>query len=225
MTTITKTVKTLFGLIFALTSALALAQAGEALPYYNSADFTPHWYKSNDEKLLDFHRIPAFSFTDQAGNRVSDRTLQDKIYIASFFFSTCPGICPTVQSKLSRVQVHFVGDPDVKIVQHSITPSVDTVETLSAYAKKNQIDNSIWHLLTGDRDDIYELAKSAYFASEDLGKIQGTDDFLHTENLLLIDQNKHIRGIYNGLNNVSIDYLIADIEALKTERSDKMACH
>jgi protein SCO1/2 len=223
MTTIMKTVNTLCGLIFAVTSALA--QADDALPYYNSAEFTPHWYESNDEKLMDFHRIPAFSFTDQAGNRVSDRTLQDKIYIASFFFSTCPGICPTVQSKLSRVQERFLGDPDVKIVQHSITPSVDTVETLSTYANRNKIDNSIWHLLTGDRDDIYELAKSAYFASEDLGNIQGTDDFLHTENLLLIDQNKHIRGIYNGLNKVSIDYLIADIEALKAERTDLMVCH
>lgn len=223
MMTIMKKVKTLCGLIFAVTTVLAHAE--EALPYYNSAEFTPHWYESNDEKLLDFHRIPAFSFTDQAGNRVSDRTLQDKIYIASFFFSTCPGICPTVRSKLSRVQDRFLGDPDVKIVQHSITPSVDTAEILSIYAHRNNIDNSIWHLLTGERDEIYELAKSAYFASEDLGKIQGTDDFLHTENLLLIDQNKHIRGIYNGLNNVSIDYLIADIEILKAGRTDLMECH
>lgn len=223
MMTTMKIIKALCGVLFAM--SFVIAEADDALPYYDSAEFTPHWYEFSDEELVDFHRIPAFSFIDQAGNRVSDRTLQNKIYIAGFFFSTCPGICPTVQSKLSRVQERFLGDPGVKIVQHSITPSFDTTEILAAYAERNQIDNSLWHLLTGDRDEIYELAKSAYFASEDLGNIQGTDDFLHTENLLLIDQNKHIRGIYNGLNNVSIDYLIADIEALKAERADLLACH
>ena len=215
MTKLKKIMNTLAGLTLIVSSGLV--QATDTLPYYNSADFTPHWHDSNSKALKDFHRIPAFSFTDQSGNRISEQTLEDKIYVAGFFFSTCPGICPTVQSKLSRVQERFIGDPDIKIVQHSITPSVDTVEELSSYAALNNIDNDIWHLLTGDRDDIYGLAKTAYFASEDLGNTQGKNEFLHTENLLLIDQNKHIRGIYNGLNDASVGLLIADIETLKAE--------
>lgn len=122
-----------------------------------------------------------------------------------------------IRSKLTKVQDSFVDDPDINILQHSIRPTTDTVEVLKAYAIKNGIKSTNWHLLTGDKDAIYTLAKRAYFASDDLGNIQNTDDFLHTESILLIDQNKHIRGIYNGLNSASVNYLITDIKALKTE--------
>jgi protein SCO1/2 len=193
------------------------AHASESLPYYNSAEFTPHWLESNSTKLNDFHRIPPFSFTDQDGGEVSEKTFENKIYVAGFFFSTCPGICPFIRTKLNKVQEKFHKDADVKILQHSIRPNTDTVATLKKYANDNGIISGKWHLATGDRETIYSLAKSAYFASEDLGNIQKTDDFLHTESLLLIDQNRHIRGIYNGLNSASVTYLISDIEALKAE--------
>jgi protein SCO1/2 len=122
-----------------------------------------------------------------------------------------------IRSKLIKVQDKFIDDPNVKILQHSIRPNTDTIEILKTYAGKNGIVSDKWHLVTGDRDSIYTLAKSAYFASEDLGNIQNSNDFLHTESILLIDQNRHIRGIYNGLNSASIDYLLTDIESLKAE--------
>ncbi len=194
-----------------------LASASNDLPYYNDEAFSPIWLAPNSPELSNFHRIPEFSFTDQNGDTVTQETFEGKIYVAGFFFSTCPGICPSVRSKLKKVQAAFIDDPNVKIVQHSIRPTTDTIEVLQTYAKQNEIDGDKWYLLTGDKKKIYDLAKSAYFASEDLGNIQNTNDFLHTESLLLIDQNRHIRGIYNGLNSASVDYLIADIKALNSE--------
>jgi protein SCO1/2 len=196
---------------------VAMNAAAESLPYYNSKEFTPHWIEPNSAELENFHQIPAFSFMDQDGQNVTEKNFENKIYVAGFFFSTCPGICPMIRSKLSKVQETFLDDSDVKIIQHSIRPSTDTIEILKAYADQHDIKSGKWHLVTGNKDAIYKLAKTSYFASDDLGNIQNTDDFLHTESILLIDQNRHIRGIYNGLNSASMAYLIADIKTLKAE--------
>lgn len=169
------------------------------------------------KELENFHQVPPFSFTNQNGEKISDRSFKDKIFIANFFFTACPGICPTTRSKLKLVQDAFRSDAQVEIISHSITPSADTVDTLKNYADRNDIQSGKWHLVTGDRDEIYSLAKNAYFASEDLGEIQDEDDFLHTESLFLVDGNKRIRGIYNGLSKSSINYLIKDIARLKKE--------
>lgn len=189
--------------------------ASQELPYYNEGSFTPHWLTEDSPELASFHKIPNFSFVNQDGKRITEKTFENKIYVAGFFFSTCPGICPTVRTQLTKVQESFADDKQVLIAQYSIRPSNDSQEVLQAYALKNKINNQKWHLLTGDKEEIYELAKTAYFASEDLGNAQKKNDFLHTESLLLIDQNKHIRGIYNGLNSGSVDYLIKDINSLK----------
>lgn len=200
--------------------ASSTASAADSLPFYNSKEFTPHWIKPNSAELKGFHKIPPFSFINQDGENITERSFENQIYVAGFFFSTCPGICPTIRSKLSKVQDKFIDDPSVKILQHSIRPSSDTVETLKQYADYHKIKSGKWHLVTGKKEAIYSLAKGAYFASEDLGNIQNTNDFLHTESILLIDQNRHIRGIYNGLNSASMSYLLNDIEALKTEKAD-----
>ena len=195
-------------LVAALTNA-----AQTDLPYYDTPEFTPRWLL-NAKDLTGFHRIPDFEFTNQNGEQITQADVAGRVYVASFFFSTCPGICPAIRSKLSRVQEHFAEDDAVVILAHSIRPSTDTVETLRAYAAANDVRTGKWHLLTGEREDIYRLAKEAYFANEDLGEMRSIDDFLHTENLLLIDKNRHIRGIYNGLSASSVDHLIADITLL-----------
>lgn len=189
------------------------------LPFYNSEEFTPNWIDPDSPELENFHRIPAFSFTNQNGETVDQETFKDKIFVASFFFSTCPGICPAIRSKLIKVQEKFLEDDVIKLLSHSIRPSTDTVQVLQDYAQDHGIVSNKWHLVTGDKEEIYSLAKSAYFASEDLGNIQDIADFLHTENVLLIDQNKHIRGVYNGLNASSMTNLMDDIIMLKAEIS------
>jgi protein SCO1/2 len=204
--------------------AASVANAVESLPYYGSKEFTPHWYERCDSELEEFHQIPSFSFIDQDGGRITEQKVANKIYVASFFFTTCPGICPMIRSKLTKVQEQFADDNSLLILSHSIRPATDTIEVLQAYAEGHGIHSGKWHLLTGEQDSIYSLAKNAYFASEDLGNIENTDDFLHTENLLLIDENRHIRGIYNGLNTTSVNYLMADIETLKTESVTPLNC-
>lgn len=200
------------GITMLLVTAFVSAQ--DSLPYYDSPEFTPRWHSVGSPSLKDFHRIPPFSFTNQNGTQISNKSLANKVYVASFFFSSCPGICPTIKSKLEQVQQQFLSNDRVNIVSYSIRPTTDTVKVLQNYAIKNGIKSNKWHLLTGDKTKIYDLARNAYFADEDLGSTEDLANFLHTENLLLIDQNSHIRGVYNGLSTSSVKELIADINLL-----------
>lgn len=190
------------------------ATAKSALPYYQSGDFTPHWIPEAGDAPQGVHQIPAFRFTNQNGDTITEAAVAGRVYVASFFFSTCPGICPAIRSKLARVQAAYQADPRVLILSHSIRPSTDTPAVLAAYAADNDVHTGKWHLLTGSQEAIYAVAKEAYFASEDLGSPEALSDFLHTENLLLIDQNRHIRGVYNGLSASSVAHLVDDIAVL-----------
>lgn len=187
------------------------------LPYYSDASFTPHWLESNSKQLKSFHKIPEFSLTNQEGQQVSSKTFENKIYITDFFFTSCPGICPKMTVNMSVLQEQFKDDADVLLLSHSVTPKKDSVSVLKEYATAKGIISNKWHLVTGDRQQIYNLGRQAYFVEEDLGETKTVDDFLHTENFVLIDKNKHIRGIYNGLNKTAIQQLIADIKTLKKE--------
>ncbi|KXJ59004.1 MAG: electron transporter [Alteromonas sp. Nap_26] len=187
------------------------------LPFYKSAEFTPYWLVPNSDEAHNFHRVSDFSFTNQAGETVTNATFEDKVYVANFFFTTCPGICPKMRSSIFKVQDHFEDNEQVGIISYSIQPETDTVEVLKKYAEEHNIIDGKWHLVTGDRDDIYQLAREDYFANEDMGEYMENEDFLHTENLLLIDKNRHIRGVYNGLNKTSIQHLWNDINVLLKE--------
>lgn len=189
----------------------------EFLPYYNDESFTAHWITPNSEEEKAFHKIPDFNLTNQLGEKVSHKTFEDKIYITDFFFVSCPGICPKMTKNMFKVQEEFKNDSDIAFLSHSVTPSIDSVSVLNTYAKNNGVIDHKWHLVTGERDEIYSLGRDHYFVENDLGVPKDINDFLHTENFLLIDKKKHIRGIYNGLNRASIAQLITDIKALKEE--------
>ncbi|MFT6528536.1 MAG: protein SCO1/2 [Psychrosphaera sp.] len=189
------------------------------LPYYNGPEFTPNWLKPDSKELTDFHKISDFKFMNQLGEFVTQEDMKGKIYVASFFFTSCPGICPKMRSQLAKVQTEFRDNNDVYIISHSIQPENDTVEVLQDYAVENDIQAGKWHLVTGKREDIYTIAREDYFANEDLGEYVSNNDFLHTENIVLVDHNRHIRGIYNGLNKTSINHLITDINTLQKESS------
>ncbi|QNM86602.1 SCO family protein [Polaribacter pectinis] len=188
----------------------------DALPYFNEASFTPKWLDSNSKDLKSFHKIPDFSLTNQNGVTITQKTFENKIYVTDFFFTTCPGICPKMTSNMDLVQQEFINDDEVLMLSHSVTPSIDSVAKLKKYAIDKNIQKN-WHLVTGDKKEIYDLGRESYFVEEDLGEPKGLDDFLHTENFILVDKNKHIRGIYNGLNKNSVIQLIADIKTLKKE--------
>jgi len=185
-----------------------------ALPYYNEASFTPKWIATESDVLKSFHKIPDFSFTNQDGKNITPKTFEDKIYVTDFFFTTCPGICPIMTANMGVVQQAFIKDTSVLLLSHSVTPSIDSVAQLKKYALDKNVGKN-WHLVTGDKKEIYNLGRQAYFVEEDLGTPKGIDDFLHTENFVLVDKNKHIRGIYNGLNSNAVQQLIADIKTLQ----------
>ncbi len=187
------------------------------LPFYNTPDFTPEWIDEEEPRFGDIHQIGEFRFMNQSGEFVDNKTFDGKIYITDFFFTTCPGICPKMTGNLSTIQEAFRNDDDVLILSHSVTPWVDTVGQLQTYASLNEIDPEKWHLVTGDADKIYEMARKYYFAERSEGYNKSSDEFLHTENFLLIDHLRRIRGIYNGTLAVEMDRLMTDIHTLKRE--------
>lgn len=189
----------------------------EHLPYYGDASFTPNWLTPNSEAEEQFHKIPDFELVNQLGDTITQKTFDNKIYITDFFFTSCPGICLKMTGNMLKLQEEFKNDNEVLFLSHSVTPSIDSVSVLKKYAEKNAIIANKWHLVTGDKTEIYKLGRNQYFVENDLGVPKHVNDFLHTENFLLVDNNKHIRGIYNGLNRASIAQLITDIKTLKKE--------
>ena len=189
----------------------------DALPYYSEATFTPQWFEKDAPELKDFHKISPFKLLNQDGETITEKTFEDKIYVVDFFFATCPGICPKMTVNMGILQDEFIASDDVLLLSHSVTPERDSVAALKDYAESKDIISGKWHLATGERETIYKLGRFDYFVEEDLGLEKEVDDFLHTENFVLIDKNQHIRGIYNGLNKTAIAQLIIDIMALEKE--------
>jgi protein SCO1 len=185
------------------------------LPYYSSADFTPQWLSVKEAASI--HSIPGFTFIDQEGKTIDRKTFDNKITVVDFFFTTCPGICKKLTASLSRVQNAFKDNNDVMLLSHSVIPEKDSVPVLKRYAEENGITSNKWHLVTGNKNEIYSLARTAYFADEDMGWKQDSTTFLHTENILLIDRQHHIRGVYKGTIPKEVDDLIADIKKLQQE--------
>jgi len=187
------------------------------LPYYNQATFTPLWLAEFPDSINSLHQIPDFSLTNQNGEIITEKTVENKIYIVDFFFTSCPGICPRMTANMKILQDEFINDEEIMLLSHSVTPEIDTIKKLQIYALEKGVDAKRWHLLTGERQQIYNLGRKAYFVEESMGLEKSEDDFLHTENFVLIDKNRHIRGIYNGLNKTDIQNLISDISILKAK--------
>nr|WP_294793171.1 SCO family protein [uncultured Mucilaginibacter sp.] len=207
----------LLGIVLLLLVFCGCKEENNGLPFYNTPDFTPVWLQPGDDGYDKIHTIPPFSFTNQLGEKVSNKTTAGKIYVANFFFASCKNICPAMMTNLKKVQKTFKNNAGVLILSHSVTPLKDSVAALRKYADERNIDNKNWLLLTGDRDATYILARQAYFADEAGGYGKKPDEFLHTENVVLLDTKGRIRGVYNASLAVEIDMLIEDIKLLQTE--------
>ncbi|MDQ7948372.1 MAG: SCO family protein [Pedobacter sp.] len=190
----------------------------ERLPYYNTPDFNPLFISNANELNTKVrHHIADFSFTDQHNQTITQADVEGKIHVADFFFTSCGSICPVMTDHMKIIDSAYRDDPDVALLSYSVTPWIDRVAVLDSYAKRNQITNKNWHLLTGSKAEIYQLARQSYFAEEDLGFTKDSTNFLHTEHFILIDRNKRIRGIYNGTLELEIRQLVKDIATLKDE--------
>ncbi|WP_010179471.1 SCO family protein [Aquimarina agarilytica] len=186
------------------------------LPYFNTPDFNPTWLP-NDGELKDVHKIPSFNFKNQLGNEITNKTLEGKIYVASFFFTTCPNICIQLAKNMRELQEIYAKDDEIKLVSHTVWPSVDTVEVLKEYGERQDINPEKWYLLTGNKEKIYELAREAYFADDLYKQTKDANRFIHTENLILVDKNSHIRGVYSGTLPTEIKRIERHINILKKE--------
>lgn len=195
----------------------AINTENETLPFFNTPDWTPEWIEKTDSQYQQVHQIPEFNFKDQEGNTISNKTVNGKIYIANFFFTSCRGICPKMTSNMYLLQEAFKLDTTILFLSHSVTPDTDSVAVLKKYAIENKINSKQWHLLTGTKNNIYDLAKKQYFAGDTIGYYQTGNEFLHTENFILVDQRQRIRGVYNGTLLVEIERIKEDIAILKKE--------
>lgn len=193
-----------------------------ALPYYNTPEFTPEFYSRQEAQQKIDHSISSFSFTDQHGNPITEKDIEGKIHVANFIFTSCGSICPVMTQHMKLVQEKFGDNPNVVILSYSVTPWIDNVSRLKKYADDNDISSLNWHLLTGNKSEIYALARQSYFAEEDLGFTKDSTEFLHTEHVLLIDQSKRIRGIYNGTLQLEIEQMIKDVNELVKEDGESL---
>lgn len=186
-------------------------------------------FRQTNEKTVDgktitdtiYHTIAPFSFTDQDENTITNEEMKGKVYVADFFFTTCPTICPIMKTQMLRVYDKFKENPDFQILSHSIDPTYDTVQVLKDYSVRLGIeDASTWHFLTGDQEKIFEIGQTSYLATamEDKNEPGG---FLHSGAFILIDRDGHIRGVYDGTKENQVNKLIKDIPKLlnKNEKS------
>jgi protein SCO1/2 len=189
---------------------LDAVSASPALPYYDSADLAPRWTHGVD------HRIGDFNLVTQSGARMTRADLLGRVHVATFIYTHCAGVCPSMIAQLKKVQAAINGQKDAVLVSYSVAPQQDTPETLTAFAEMRGIDSNSWTLVTGDAEQIYALARTSYFADD--GRIDparpAADQFLHTEKALLVDRDGRLRGVYNATLPHEIEKLTADLHTL-----------
>jgi protein SCO1/2 len=185
----------------------------KTLPIFNPADVNPELVDSTVQHIGKYHTIADFSFTNQNGKTVTQKDYEGKIYVADFFFTTCQTICPIMTTNMTEVQKAFSKNPKVMILSHTVTPEIDSVPVLKQYALKQNVDDSKWNMVTGDKKDIYYIARKSYLAVK-TGKPEEMYDMVHTENFVLVDTKRRVRGFYDGTKKEDVQRLIEDINWL-----------
>jgi protein SCO1/2 len=186
------------------------------LPIYQPAKVNSELVDSTLLDVRKYHTIADFSLVNQNGKVVTQETYKNKIYVADFFFTTCQTICPIMTDHMYQIQEHILNDDAVLLLSHTVTPEIDSVEQLKRYAKLKGVNDTKWNLVTGDKKQIYDLARKSYLAVKTLDN-EDPYDMIHTENFMLIDKNRQIRGFYDGTKPEDIERLLKDISILKKE--------
>ena len=208
--------------ILALTSIAILAlfydalKPKEKLTIYQPSMVNYELVDSTLQHKKKFHKIAPFSLTNQNGLTVTEKDYMNKIYVADFFFTTCPSIYPKMTANMVLIQENIKTDNQVLLLSFSVTPEIDSVQHLKSYAIEKGVIDSKWNLLTGNKKEIYELARKSYLAVKTDGD-GGEHDMIHTENFILVDPEKRIRGFYDGTDVNAMDELLSDIKVLQME--------
>lgn len=207
------------------TSSLILAlfysalKPQKRLPIYQPAMVNYELVDSTLQHVKKYHTIAPFSLINQNGKTITQEDYQGKIYIADFFFTTCPTICPKMTANMGEIQSRILNDPKIKLLSFSVTPKIDSVAQLKRYALEKGVNDQKWNLVTGDKKKIYTLARKSYLAVKDDGD-GGPYDMIHTENFVLVDPEKRIRGFYDGTDDSAMEELLQDLQILKEEYFD-----
>ena len=197
----------------AITLFYTILKPVETLPIYQPSEVNEKLVDSTVIHVSKYHKISDFELINQNGQKITQEFYNNKIYVADFFFTTCQDICPTMTKNMYKLQEELKDDNDILFLSHTVIPEIDTVQQLKKYSIKNGVDDSKWNLVTGDKKQIYDLARKSYLAVEDTE--YGEFDMIHTENFMLIDKERQIRGFYDGTNDEEIQQLIYDIKILK----------
>ena len=187
------------------------------LPVYQPAMVDPDLVDESIQYVKKYHTIAPFSMTNQNGKTITADDYDNAIYIADFFFTTCPSICPIMTKNMYALQQKLSPYPDVKLLSFSVTPEIDSVAQLKRYAIENKVDDSRWNLVTGHKKEIYQLARKSYLVVKEDGD-GGPHDMIHTENFVLVDKQKRIRGYYDGTQASAMDDILRDIAILIAEK-------
>jgi len=182
----------------------------------NPSDVNPELVDSTVQYVSKYHTIADFSFTNQNGKTITQKDYEGKIYVADFFFTTCQTICPIMTDNMVDVQKAILNNPKVMLLSHSVLPDQDSVPVLKKYALKKGVIDSKWNLVTGNKKDIYGIARKSYLAvkTSDASEMY---DMVHTENFILIDAKRRIRGFYDGTKTEEVSRLLVDIDLLSKE--------
>ena len=193
----------------------------DQLPFFRDDMLTPEWIEADDPELDTIHRIPAFALTDQQGASFTEADMNGRICVSNFFFTRCKSICPRMTLQLKHLRDTLDNTSDILLLSFSVDPEADSVPVMNAYAHQFELQPAEWKLLTGHRKSIYRLARAGFFAGDSTGLTSASDEFLHTENVILTDGNRRIRGVYNGTLRVEMDRLFEDIQILRKEKGTK----
>ncbi|MFM2229074.1 MAG: hypothetical protein RL607_332 [Bacteroidota bacterium] len=192
----------LFFLIFSIVTISAfysVLKPNKDLPIITPSDVNPELVDSTVQHIALEHTIGKFAFTNQNGKTITEKDYEGKIYVADFFFTTCQSICPKMTNNMAWLQNKIKNNPNVKLLSFSVTPDIDSVPVLKKYAQKKGVIDSKWNLLTGDKKEIYYLARQSFLVVK-TGNPSELYDMVHTENFVLVDAQKRIRGFYDGTN-------------------------
>jgi protein SCO1/2 len=201
--------------VIIVTSIYQIMKPKESLKIFQPADVAAELVDSTLQYVKRYHTIADFSLTNQNGKTITQDDYKDKIYVADFFFTTCQTICPIMTEHMVKIQEKLKNDNEVLLLSHTVTPEIDSVAQLKKYALEKGVNDAKWNLVTGDKKEIYDLARKSYLAAKDVPFQE--NDLVHTENFVLVDKKKRIRGFYDGTDPESIESLLHDIKVLKQE--------
>ena len=197
-----------------ITAFYNILKPTKILPIYQPAQVNFELVDSTIQHQKKYHSIAEFKLINQNGDTITQAFYKDKIYVADFFFTTCQTICPIMTDHMYEIQKRTISDPEILLLSHTVTPEIDSVAQLNRYAKQKLVNPAKWNLVTGDKKQIYDLARRSYLAVKTSGD-GGPYDMIHTENFMLIDKQRQIRGFYDGTNPEAVETLLEDIKTLK----------